>query len=102
MERSADRFAAVKGNSLLVGLASLLAALSAAVTLLAYQYVQLTRLLNRSQYSVAQVELRQNRLKGLIQEAVEYSRRDPSIDPILISIGVKTRPASEAESPAER
>lgn len=84
-----DRLAGVKGNSLLVGLASILAAFSAGVTSLAYQYVQLTRALNNAQYTIAQVELRQNRLKALVNEALEYSKRDPAINPLLMSIGAK-------------
>jgi hypothetical protein len=82
----------VKGNSLLVGLASILAALSAGVTSLAYQYVQLTRALNAAQHTITQVELRQNRLKALVNEAIEYSKRDPSIDPLLYSAGAKQPP----------
>ncbi|MBX3748446.1 MAG: hypothetical protein KF833_24330 [Verrucomicrobiae bacterium] len=78
----------MKGNSLLIGMASLLAAFSAGITLLAYQYVQLTRALNATQHTMAQVELRQNRLKAIVAEAVEFSQRDPSITPLLQSIGV--------------
>lgn len=84
----------VKGNSLLVGLASLLAALSAGVTLLAYQYVQYTRALNAAQHTIAQVEFRQNRLKALLNEAMEYSQRDASINPILYTIGAKQAPGA--------
>jgi hypothetical protein len=85
----------VKGNSLMVGLASLLAALSAGVTLLAYQYVQLTRALNRSQYTIAEVEFRKNRLKALLNEAVLYSQRDPSIKPLLETFGRVTPPTEQ-------
>lgn len=93
----------MKGNSLLVGLAFLFAALSVAVTLLAYQYVQLTRLLNRSQFTIAQVELRQNRLKALVSEAVEFSQRDASINSLLYSIGAKQPPTgTSAPKPAGR
>lgn len=79
----------MKGNSLLVGLSFLLAALSVGVTLLAYQYVQLTRVLNRAQSTISQVELRQNRLKALVAEAVEYSKKNEAINPLLYSIGAK-------------
>lgn len=86
----------MKGNSFLIGLASFLAVLSAGVAFLAYQYVQLTRVLNQSQNTIAQVELRQNRLKMLVNEAREYSRRDPSINPILETIGARLPPATPA------
>ncbi len=78
----------MKGNSLLVGLASLLAAISAGVTLLCYQHVQLSRSLNRAQYAIAQVEIAQKRLKALADEAIAFSRRDTSILPILQSVGL--------------
>lgn len=82
----------MKGNSLVLTLAFVLAALSLGVTLLAYQYVQLTRSYNAAQYAISQVELRQNRLKALLGEAVEYAKRDASIEPILKSIA--SRPPS--------
>lgn len=84
----------MKGNSLLVGLATLLAAFSAGVTSLAYQYVQLTRSLNGAQFAIAQVELRQNRLRALVNESIEYSKRDPSINPLLQAIGAKAGPST--------
>lgn len=92
----------MKGNSLILGLAFVLAALSLGVTLLAYQYVQLTRTFNGAQFAISQVELRQNRLKALVGEAVEYSKRDSSIDPLLYSVGAKQPPGGAAapKSPA--
>lgn len=92
----------MKGNSLLVGLAFLLAALSVGITLLAYTYVQATRENNRSQFTVqftvAQIEFRQNRHKALVSTALEYARRNPAINPLLQSIGAV--PPSSAPSPA--
>lgn len=86
----------VKGNSLLVGLAFLFAALSVGVTLFAYEYVQLTRALNRAQITVNQVEVRQNRLKALVAEAMDYSQRNPAINPLLYAIGAKQPPNAPA------
>ncbi len=77
----------MKGNSLLVGLAFVLAALSVGVTFLSYQYVQLSRLQNRAQFTITQVELRQNRLRAMVTEALEYAKVNPSISPLLQSIG---------------
>lgn len=91
----------MKGNSLILGLAFVLAALSLGVTLLAYQYVQLTRAFNGAQSTLAQVELRQNRLKALLAEAVEYAKTDSSINPILQSIGARAGTgAAAANGPA--
>lgn len=88
----------MKGNSLLVGLSLVLAVLSLAVAALAFQYVQLSRALNTSQFTLAQVEMRQNRLKALVAEAVDYSQRNPAIDPLLLAIGAKG-PAPAPASP---
>jgi hypothetical protein len=79
----------VKGNRLLFSLAFLLAALSVGVTFLAYKYVQLTRELNRAQWSVNQLEQRQNRFRALLAEAVDFSQRNPSMIPVLQSLGVR-------------
>lgn len=89
----------MKGNSLSLGLAFVLAALALGVTLLAYQYVQLTRAFNAAQFAVAQVELRQNRLKALAAEAMEYSKRDASINGLLASIGARQGPAPAPAAP---
>ena len=93
----------MKGNSLLVGLAFLLAALSVGVTLLAYTYVQATRENNRTQFTVqftvAQIEYRQNRHKALVSTALEYARRNPAINPVLQSIGAVPPPVT-ATAPA--
>jgi hypothetical protein len=67
--------------------------------LLAYQYVQLSRVLNRSQYTIAEVEFRRNRLSALWNEAVLYSQRDPSMKPLLESLAAKrTVPADQPPS----
>ncbi|MBL9136839.1 MAG: hypothetical protein JNK85_13285 [Verrucomicrobiales bacterium] len=88
----------MKGNTLLVGLAFLLAALSVGVTLLAYTYVQATRENNRSQFTVqftvAQIEFRQNRHKALVATALDFARRNPAINPILQNIGAVPPPAA--------
>lgn len=87
----------MKGELPIVGMSFLLASLSLGVAVLAFQYVQLTRELNTSQFTLAQVEMRQNRLKALVAEAMEYSQRNPAIDPLLVSIGAKA-PAKPAPS----
>ena len=90
----------MKGNSLVVIFALLLAGLSVVVTLLAAQYIQLTRKLNRAQSTIGQVEARHNRLKALVGEAMEYSQRQPAINPLLQAIGAKPGPAAPAAAAA--
>ena len=41
-----------------------------------------------------------NAAQSLANEAVEYSKRNPSIDPILYQYEIKTRPATNAPAPA--
>ncbi|MCC6234080.1 MAG: hypothetical protein IT580_15660 [Verrucomicrobiales bacterium] len=92
----------MKGNSLLVGLAFILAALSVGVTYQAYEYVQLSRLQNRAQFTITQVELRQNRLRAMVSEAMDYAKQNPAIAPILQSIGAPPQalpPAAKAPTP---
>lgn len=90
----------MKGNSLLVGLAFVLAALSVGVTFLSYQYVQLTRIQNRAQFTISQVEFRQNRLRTLVNEALEYGKVNPAITPLLQSIGAPVAaPATAPKTP---
>lgn len=86
----------VKGNSLVVGLVFVLAAVALGVSGLALRYVILTSTLGRAQSTVNQVEIRQNRLKSLVAEAVDYSQRNPAINPLLYSIGAKAAPAGSA------
>jgi hypothetical protein len=91
----------VKSNSLLLGMACLLAAFAVGITILSYWWVQLSRELGRAQVTIAQVEFQQNRFKALVSEAVEYSRRDASMGTLLQSMGLKpTQGASPA--PANR
>lgn len=87
----------MKGNSLVVGMAFLLAAISLIVAWYAFQFVQLTRGLNKAQFTLTQVELRQNRLKALVNESAEYAQHNPSILPLLQSIGARPPTAAPTE-----
>ncbi|MGE3310086.1 MAG: hypothetical protein AB7O66_08960 [Limisphaerales bacterium] len=91
----------MKSNLLLLGPACLLALLALALTGLSFQYVQLTRELNRSQATLAQIEFRQNRIKALVNECIEHAQRNPGLLPILQSIGIKASPSGgPAASPS--
>lgn len=86
-----------------MGMAFLLAVISVLIAWHAFQYVQLTRALNQAQFTSTQIELRQNRLKALVNEAVEYSQRNPAINPMLYAIGAKPNPAAATHTqPANR
>lgn len=79
----------MKGNSVVVGMAFLLAAISLIVAWYSFQFVQLTRTLGKAQFTLTQVELRQNRLKALANECADYAQINPAINPLLQSIGAR-------------
>ncbi len=89
----------MKGNSVLFGLAFLLAALSVGITLLSYRWVQLTRSLNQAQSTIALVESRQARLRLLVNEASEFAQQNSAIHPILQGAGLRATPAAAVPEP---
>lgn len=89
----------MKGNSLLVILALLIAVASLCVMGLAGWHILLTRDLNRTQFMISQFELRQNRLRALVNECAEYGKRNAAIHPLLQSIGVKITPSASTDTP---
>lgn len=55
------------------------------------------RQLRTLQPRVANVQLTQNIITGLANEVMEYSKRNPSVDPILQQVGLKPgKPAAAA------
>ena len=63
-------------------------------------YVQLAEALQPLQDDVRQINGKQTAIQGLLVEAVEYSKRDPTIEPLLQSMGV--RPRTNAAQPAAK
>jgi hypothetical protein len=53
------------------------------------QYVFRTREMRRIQGEVSMYQQRHQFLNVLINDVVEYSKRDPGIDPVLESVGVR-------------
>lgn len=63
-------------------------------------YVSKSRELRTMQSQVAFLNFRQQLVNTLVTEAVEYSKKNPAIDPILEGIGVKpakTNPPAAAK-----
>ena len=60
-------------------------------------FIQSTRKLQRMQMQVVYINRQRPSLQALAAETVEYSKRNPAIDPILQSIGFK--PRSQGISP---
>lgn len=77
-------------GSILVGVLFLSALTTA---LLATRYFFAVRNLKRMQAQVSMVQQSRTVIHTLAQEAVEYSKRDASIDAILLKYEIKPRPA---------
>lgn len=82
-------------TALLVMLLFLGALASAA---LSFVYVQSTRQLNELQAKANAISQYKNLMQALAAEAIEFSRRDPSIEPILNDIGIRTRPMADPKN----
>ena len=50
--------------------------------------------LQQLQYQYARVEQTQEALRGLASEAVEYGKKHPAIDPILVQFELKPKPGA--------
>jgi hypothetical protein len=81
----------------LLGLTAVSLAISVACTLVHVRTVGELRSLQAQSVLINQ---RQAQAQAVAAAALEYSKRDPGIDPILITVGAKIRPASAAPAPA--
>ena len=70
-------------------------ALAIAALALCYSYISKARELRGLQSKVAFINLRQQGITALANDAAEYSQKNPAINPILEAAGVK--PASTAK-----
>jgi len=66
--------------------------------LMTFNYVQSIRTLQTLQIQRAAMSRELNVFNSLVTETLEYSKRNPAIEPVLQSIGVKT---SRAANPAQ-
>ena len=82
----------MKQNYLMAGLATVALILGLWAALQSVRFFFMTRQLARAQEQVNQVQLRLNYAQALATEALEYSRRNPAIDPILQQFNFKPRP----------
>jgi|SRR6187402_2807393 hypothetical protein len=76
---------------ILIGLLFVSAIISAVCATL---YVQSSVELRGLQMQAATMEQKRALTRALAQDAIEYSKRNPAIDPILQSVGLKAPPAS--------
>ncbi len=64
------------------------------------KFVSRSRELRRLQNVVGQINFRQAGINALVNESIEYSKKNPAIDPILESIGAKPGHTNAAAKPA--
>jgi hypothetical protein len=79
-------------------LLAVLAVSALASVVLCWQYISNTRQLRQLNTSAAQINNNRAIINALATDALEYSKRNPSIDPLLESIGAK--PAKAGTAPA--
>jgi hypothetical protein len=65
---------------------------------LSYAYVRSSRNLMILQGSASTVNQYKTAMQALAAEAIEYSRKNPEIEPVLNEIGIRTRTAADAKS----
>jgi hypothetical protein len=83
-------------TALLVGLL-LISALAAAVQVLRITFA--TRDLRRLQPRLVEINAHWNLAQALLHDTLEYSKHNPSIDPLLQSMNLKTNASAGAASP---
>ena len=74
--------------------------LVSAVTCFAFAviYMRGTGEMRSLQGQAAAIENNRNLVRALANDAIEYSKRNPAIDPVLQSVGLKPAPASPKAS----
>jgi hypothetical protein len=84
-------------NSPLTTILLVLAVIAApSATGLCYIYISTTRELRDSQAKVAQINNSRMLINSLVGDLVEYSKKNPAIDPILESAGIKPKAGAAA------
>ena len=91
----------MRNNPVAATLLGLLLASAIFTTVLTYRYVDSLRKLRGLQGSVLQINNSRNIIQALANETLEYSKKNPSIEPLLQSIGLKPAPSSPAAGPAK-
>jgi len=72
--------------------------MSVVVAVLCYLQINATRTLGRQNARITRYQVNSQALNQLAVEAVEYSKRNPAIDQLLVSIGAKPSRAGVSTS----
>jgi len=84
----------MKNNGLTTILNWALIAVVVLTALFGFQYFNRTREVRSQQAKVVEFQNKQNMLQNLVAECLEYSKRNPAIDPILEANSVKPKTAT--------
>jgi hypothetical protein len=86
----------MKNSSLPAILLGVFGITTIAAAVLCVMYVKNIKQIRSIQSQVAIIQYNSARIQAIVGEAVEYSKKDPSIEPILESVGFKPK----AQTPA--
>jgi len=75
---------------------------AAASVLFSYQYVRSMRKAQQFQIQRNQISYEMSAFEALLNETWEYGKRNPKIDPVLQSIGLKAKAAAPTNAPQTR
>jgi len=75
-----------------------LSALSA--SLLCFRYLSSMRRLGHLQARFVTIQNHRNQIQALANEALEYSKRNPAIDPLLVDMAIKPKVVFTPNTPA--
>lgn len=89
----------MKKNTLPVALVAILFVSAMCTIALSMRFAWAVRTLGNLQVQFNVANRDRNLVNALVNEAYEYSKRNPAINPILESVGVNTKPASPTAPP---
>jgi len=72
-----------------------------ATAVLSFGYIWQMREAQRLQAQINNINQARNMIQALANDAVEYSKRNPSIDPLLQSVGLKAPKPAPTAPPAK-
>ncbi len=86
----------MKNNALATVLLAVLAFSALGSVILCYMNIKYSREFRSLQIQVNQLNNNRNIMSALANDALEYSKKNPAIDPILEAAGIKPKTASAA------
>jgi len=89
----------MRKNSFTALLVGLLFVSAAAATVQVLRLSLATRDLRRMHPRIVEINAHWNLTQALLNDTLEYSKRNPAIDPLLQSMNFKTNSAARADSP---